>query len=132
ELVAAYPMGPIMDGAGLNVTVLSYRSHVDIGFLADAQLVPDVWEVAGMVQPAFEELRQLAGAIDPTITKPPAPVTAVGQRRNGSRRDGAARNRPAGNRAGRNRAGPARAARKGSGSRATGARSGGRARSSPE
>jgi WS/DGAT/MGAT family acyltransferase len=81
ELVAAYPMGPIMDGAGLNITVLSYRNHIDIGFLADAELVPDVWDVAGMVQPAFEELRQLAGLIDPTITKPPAPVTRVGGRR---------------------------------------------------
>ena len=75
ELVAAYPMGPIMDGAGLNITVLSYRDHIDIGFLADAELVPDIWEVAAQVRPAFDELLELAGSIDPTITKPPAPVT---------------------------------------------------------
>lgn len=77
ELVAAYPMGPIMDGAGLNITVLSYRNHIDIGFLADADLVPDVWDVAAQVRPAFDELRALAGQIDPTITKPPAPVTQI-------------------------------------------------------
>ncbi len=77
ELVAAYPMGPIMDGAGLNITVLSYRNHIDIGFLADAELVPDVWEVAAQVRPAFEDLRELAGHIDPTIVKAPAPVTAT-------------------------------------------------------
>ena len=65
ELVAAYPMGPIMDGAGLNITVLSYRDHIDIGFLADADLVPDIWEVADQVGPAFDELRQLAGADGP-------------------------------------------------------------------
>ena len=82
ELVAAYPMGPIMDGAGLNITVLSYRNHIDIGFLAEPGAVPEVWDVAGMVQPAFDELKQLAGKVDPTITKPPAPVTSVG--RNGS------------------------------------------------
>jgi diacylglycerol O-acyltransferase / wax synthase len=75
ELVAAYPMGPIMDGAGLNITVLSYQGHVDIGFLACTDLVPDVWELAGAVGPAFDELKVLAGAVDPTITKPPAPVT---------------------------------------------------------
>ncbi|MFM7069750.1 MAG: WS/DGAT/MGAT family O-acyltransferase [Actinomycetes bacterium] len=75
EIVAAYPMGPIIDGAGLNITVLSYRDHVDIGFLADRDLVPDVWELAALVQPAFDELKQLAGATDPTITKAPAPVT---------------------------------------------------------
>jgi diacylglycerol O-acyltransferase / wax synthase len=97
ELVAAYPMGPIMDGAGLNITVLSYREHIDIGFLADAELVPDVWELAGMVQPAFEELKQLAGAIDPTIVKPPAPVTGTGAKANGSKRGanaGAPKRRP--------------------------------------
>jgi WS/DGAT/MGAT family acyltransferase len=77
ELVAAYPMGPIMDGAGLNITVLSYRNHIDIGFLADAELVPDIWDVAAQVQPAFEELRALAGQVDPTIVKPPAPVTPL-------------------------------------------------------
>ncbi len=77
ELVAAYPMGPIMDGAGLNITVLSYRSHVDIGFLADASLVPDIWEVAAQVRPAFEELKQLAGITDPTIVKGAAPVTVT-------------------------------------------------------
>lgn len=75
ELVAAYPMGPIMDGAGLNITVLSYRDHIDIGFLADAELVPDIWAVADQVQPAFEELRELAGVRDPTIVKSAAPVT---------------------------------------------------------
>lgn len=74
QLVAAYPMGPIMDGAGLNVTVLSYRDHIDIGFMADADLVPDIWDVAESVKDAFEELKQLAGEIDPTITKQPAPV----------------------------------------------------------
>jgi diacylglycerol O-acyltransferase / wax synthase len=75
ELVAAYPMGPIMDGAGLNITVMSYRNHIDIGFLADAELVPDIWEIAALVQPAFDELKQLAGIVDPTIVKDPAPVT---------------------------------------------------------
>jgi hypothetical protein len=72
-------MGPIMDGAGLNITVLSYRDHIDIGFLADADLVPDIWEVAAQVEPAFEELRQLAGLSDPTITKTAAPVTQTSQ-----------------------------------------------------
>jgi hypothetical protein len=64
-----------MDGAGLNITVMSYRNHIDIGFLADADLVPDIWEVAAQVQPAFDELKQLAGIVDPTIVKDPAPVT---------------------------------------------------------
>jgi len=80
ELVAAYPMGPIIDGAGLNITVLSYRDHVDIGFLADRDLVPDVWDLAALVQAAFDELKELAGSVDPTIVKAPAPVTATSTR----------------------------------------------------
>lgn len=77
ELVAAYPMGPVMDGAGLNITVLSYRNHIDIGFMADRDLVPDVWNLADAVQPAFDELVALAEEKDPTVTKSAASVTAT-------------------------------------------------------
>jgi len=65
ELVAAYPMGPIMEGAGLNVTVLSYRDSVDFGFMADSALVPDVWDLAEHVTTAFNELKAAAGIGQP-------------------------------------------------------------------
>jgi WS/DGAT/MGAT family acyltransferase len=77
ELVAAYPMGPVMDGAGLNITVLSYRDHIDFGFMADRELIPDVWDMADGIRPAFEELKAVAGRDDPTIVKRAAPVTAT-------------------------------------------------------
>jgi WS/DGAT/MGAT family acyltransferase len=57
RLVAVYPMGPVMEGAGLNVTVMSYDGHVDFGFMVAADLVPDVWSMSAGVQPAYEELR---------------------------------------------------------------------------
>jgi WS/DGAT/MGAT family acyltransferase len=56
ELRAAYPMGPVMEGAGLNITVMSYRDSVDFGFMVCDDLLPDVWDLADSVQPAFEEL----------------------------------------------------------------------------
>ncbi len=56
ELVAAYPMGPVMEGAGLNITVMSYRDGVDIGFMACRELVPDVWSMADHVAHAMDEL----------------------------------------------------------------------------
>jgi hypothetical protein len=56
ELVAAYPMGPIMEGAGLNITVMSYRDGVDVGFMACRELVPDLWDMAGHVEGAMAEL----------------------------------------------------------------------------
>lgn len=77
ELVAAYPMGPVMDGAGLNITVLSYREHIDIGFMVDSDLIPDVWDMAEDLQAAFDELVELGGEVDPTLTKVAAPVTAT-------------------------------------------------------
>ena len=48
--------------------------------MADRDLVPDVWDLAALVQPAFDELKELAGAVDPTIVKAPAPVTATSTR----------------------------------------------------
>ncbi len=56
ELKAAYPMGPVMEGAGLNVTVMSYRDSVDFGFMVCDELLPDVWDLAACVEPAFTEL----------------------------------------------------------------------------
>ena len=56
ELVASYPMGPVMEGAGLNVTVLSYQDNVDFGFLACAELVPDVWDLADDIEAAMKDL----------------------------------------------------------------------------
>lgn len=57
----AFPMGPVIEGAGLNVTVLSYRDFVDFGFMAAASLVPDVAELAQSVPAAFAELLEAAG-----------------------------------------------------------------------
>jgi diacylglycerol O-acyltransferase / wax synthase len=56
ELVATYPMGPISEGAGVNVTVLSYMDNVDFGFLACPELVPDVEAMAANVETAMAEL----------------------------------------------------------------------------
>lgn len=60
ELVATYPLGPIMEGAGLNVTVLSYMDNVDFGFLAGAELIPDLWDLADDVETAMAELMAAA------------------------------------------------------------------------
>jgi hypothetical protein len=61
ELVAAYPMGPVFEGAGLNITVISYLGSLDFGFNADTHSVPDLWDLAGCVEPAFAELARAAG-----------------------------------------------------------------------
>jgi diacylglycerol O-acyltransferase / wax synthase len=60
ELVAGYPLGPVFEGAGLNITVMSYIDSIDFGFNAATNSVPDLWALAEYVPIAFEELRQAA------------------------------------------------------------------------
>ena len=60
RLEQAYPMGPVLEGAGLNITVLSYVDAVDIGFIASPNLVPDLGRLADEVAPAFAELVEAA------------------------------------------------------------------------
>ena len=62
RLVAAYPMGPVMEGAALNITVMSYCGSVDVGFMVDSASIPDVWDLAEAVYPAFQELYDAAEA----------------------------------------------------------------------
>ena len=42
ELKANYPVSVITDGMGLNITVMSYRGHLDFGIVADREQMPDV------------------------------------------------------------------------------------------
>ena len=70
RMVAAYPMGPAMEGVGLNITVFSYEDHVDIGFMVDSALVPDVWNMADRVSDALDELREAAGLPGPDDSTP--------------------------------------------------------------
>jgi hypothetical protein len=62
KLEYTLPMGPVMEGAGLNITVLSYMDNVDIGFMACRELVPDVWDLVEHVGAAMDEL---LAAIEP-------------------------------------------------------------------
>ncbi len=66
RIVDLYPMGPVFDGAGLNVTALSYQSRVDIGFMACREAVPDLWRLASEVPEALAELVKLARDAAPT------------------------------------------------------------------
>lgn len=58
-LVANYPVSAVSDGAGLNITVLSYCGHLDFGLIACRELVPDLWNVVDYLGEALEELKAL-------------------------------------------------------------------------
>jgi hypothetical protein len=60
RLVSLHPLGPILDDCGLNLTVMSYLDHVDFGFIACRELVPDVDVLAGAIPDALRELQKIA------------------------------------------------------------------------
>ena len=43
RMVANFPVGPIMDGGGLNMTVMSYLDQLDFGLQACPDVLPDIW-----------------------------------------------------------------------------------------
>lgn len=51
-----HAMGPVMEGAGLNITVLSSGDTLGICFHADAELVPDLRALPGYFEEALDEL----------------------------------------------------------------------------
>ncbi|MDH3300725.1 MAG: wax ester/triacylglycerol synthase family O-acyltransferase [Acidimicrobiia bacterium] len=55
------PLSAITDGVGLNVTVQSTENSLDFGFIADRDLVPDLWSLADSVGDCLIEL---ADALD--------------------------------------------------------------------
>ena len=62
RMVAMYPMGPIFDGGGLNVTVMSYLGQMFFGLVGCRETVPNLWSIAGGINDAMEEFQKLAAA----------------------------------------------------------------------
>ena len=55
-LQAHFPVSVVIDGVGLNMTVMSYRDHVDFGIIADRDQVDDVWSLMDGTAAALDEL----------------------------------------------------------------------------
>ncbi|MFI5509259.1 wax ester/triacylglycerol synthase family O-acyltransferase [Mycobacterium sp. NPDC051804] len=58
-ITAQYPFGPIVIGAGLNVTVMSLNGRLGIGVISCPDLVSDVWDLADEFPVALDELLQI-------------------------------------------------------------------------
>ena len=61
RLVSMLPLGPPIDGAGLNITVLSYIDRIDWGFIVCRELAPHFHRLPDAIPDAHAELRKLAG-----------------------------------------------------------------------
>jgi len=53
---AFYALGPVFDGVALNITAVSYRGVIGVGYLACPDRLPDLGGLAGEQSAAFDEL----------------------------------------------------------------------------
>jgi WS/DGAT/MGAT family acyltransferase len=56
QLQANFPVSVVTDGVGLNMTVMSYRDHVDFGLVGDRELMGDTWPLMEGLESALDEL----------------------------------------------------------------------------
>jgi diacylglycerol O-acyltransferase len=61
ELVAGFPLGPVMDGMGVNITIMSYRGVLYWGIHASPDTIPRLWNLAAALPVALDELLAAAG-----------------------------------------------------------------------
>jgi WS/DGAT/MGAT family acyltransferase len=70
---AVYPMGPVGEGMGLNITLLSNMGRIDVGVLTCREIVPDPWEIAEDLSQALAELERAAEKIEKPEGRVPDP-----------------------------------------------------------
>jgi WS/DGAT/MGAT family acyltransferase len=63
KLVAAYPLGPLIAGAALNITLQSYLDTLFVGLVGDADAVPDLDRLPGLLRESLAELVKQAGVL---------------------------------------------------------------------
>ena len=60
KVTGIFPMGPVMEGSGVNITVLSEARHLNVGIMACPDLLDDVDELGRGFVAAVDELAGLA------------------------------------------------------------------------
>ena len=61
RMLGMFPLGPVMDGMGLNITIMSNLGVLYWGLASDARAVPRLWDIAAAVPHALTELMEAAG-----------------------------------------------------------------------
>jgi diacylglycerol O-acyltransferase / wax synthase len=56
-----FPVSAIYDGIGLNVTLFSYRDELQLGLVADREMVPDIWDLMADVH---DEMAAMVAVVD--------------------------------------------------------------------
>ena len=61
RMVGAYPIGPVVDGVALNITVQNYLDSLFVGLNACPAVVPDIAELATLVRQELHDLVTASG-----------------------------------------------------------------------
>ena len=56
QILGHYPVSAIVDGVGLNITVVTTNGMLGFGFVSDRDLIPDLWSMADAVPLALGDL----------------------------------------------------------------------------
>jgi diacylglycerol O-acyltransferase len=59
ELLSNFPVSVIVDGVGLNITVVSYKDRVDFGIVGDREQIDDAWAFLEGAAHALQELEDI-------------------------------------------------------------------------
>jgi hypothetical protein len=57
EVKSNFPVSVITDGAGLNITVMSYRDSMDFGLIADRDQIPEIWDLVAALTRDLEVIK---------------------------------------------------------------------------
>jgi diacylglycerol O-acyltransferase / wax synthase len=74
EMMAYHPFGPVIDGAAVNVTAMSYKDQIGFGVLACRDAVTDADAIARSIP---EAMRELSKAVEACHRKPQRPRAAA-------------------------------------------------------
>ncbi len=76
ELEAGYPLGPVMDGMGVNITIMSYRGILYWGIHASPDTIPRIWNLTAAIPLALDELLDASGE-EPAVFRSEDAAAAV-------------------------------------------------------
>ncbi|RDH78755.1 wax ester/triacylglycerol synthase family O-acyltransferase [Mycolicibacterium moriokaense] len=59
---AQFPVSGVLDGIGINITVMSYQDSLEFGVVVDRELLDDPWPIIDALRGGLAELREAAQA----------------------------------------------------------------------
>jgi diacylglycerol O-acyltransferase len=73
RLETMFPVSVVVDGVGLNMTVMSYRDQLDFGIVTDQRQIPDAWPFMDHLGQALEDMETVLHRRGRTVKRRPAP-----------------------------------------------------------